>query len=99
MTNDALKAEDWQRMTEKVQEAAQLLKQREGDQALPTVNDGPCIQDLVTQDIAARTAVGISRYGTCLQPNNGRDSLRDAYEEALDLTNYLRQLLFERDGS
>lgn len=73
-------------------------KQREGDQPLPTPNDHPFIADLVTIDIAARKAVGIRRYGTALQPHNGRDSLRDAYEEAMDLTKYLRTLLYERDG-
>jgi len=33
-----------------------------------------------------------------LVPHNGRDALRDAYEEALDLCQYLRQALYERDG-
>lgn len=72
--------------------------QREGDQALPVPNQLPAIQDLVMQDMAARKAIGIKRYGTALQPHNGRDSLLDAYEEALDLCNYLRQLIYERDG-
>ena len=35
---------------------------------------------------------------TSLQAFNGRDALRDAYEEALDLCQYLRQALYERDG-
>lgn len=67
------------------------------EQPLPTKNDGPCIQDLVIEDINARKLVGIQRYGTVLQPNNGRDALRDAYEEALDLAQYLKQALVERD--
>lgn len=32
-----------------------------------------------------------------LQPHNGRDALRDAYEESLDLVCYLRQAIEERD--
>lgn len=68
---------------------------REGDQPLPTTNEHPCIQDLVIADIERRKDVGRRRYGTVLQPFNGRNSLRDAYEEAIDLAVYLRQLLYE----
>lgn len=74
------------------------LKLRDGDQPLPTKNDAPDIQSQVIADIEARRLVGISRYGTALQPNNGRDALRDAYEESLDLTCYLKQVMVERDG-
>jgi hypothetical protein len=66
-------------------------------QPAPIVNDGPCIQDLVIQDMEGRKVVGLQRYGTLLQPFNGRDALRDAYEEALDLAQYLRQAIEERD--
>jgi hypothetical protein len=45
-----------------------------------------------------RKVVGLKRYGTLLQPFNGRDALRDAYEEALDLAQYLRQAIEERDA-
>jgi hypothetical protein len=50
------------------------------------------------QDMQSRHELGIKRYGTPLQPHNGRDALRDAYEEALDLAVYLRTAIFERDG-
>ena len=50
------------------------------EQPAPVVNDGPCIQDLVIQDMEGRKVVGLRRYGTLLQPFNGRDALRDAYE-------------------
>lgn len=73
------------------------MRRRRGDQPLPTTNDLPVVQELVIEDVRARLALGIERYGTGLQPHNGRDSLRDAYEEALDLACYLRQLLYERD--
>jgi hypothetical protein len=74
------------------------MKQREGDQPLPIVNDSPDIQSQVIADITARREVGIERYGTALQPRNGRDALRDAYEEALDLCMYLKQIMVERDA-
>ena len=38
----------------------------------------------------ARRALGVARYGTPLQRGNGRDHLRDALEEALDLMSYLQ---------
>lgn len=69
------------------------------EQPMPTKNNGPCIQDLVIADIETRKAIGLQRYGTLLQPFNGRDALRDAYEEALDLCQYLRQALEERQLS
>lgn len=64
----------------------------------PLRNDGNDVQSLVIADIAARREVGIAKYGTPLQANNGRDALRDAYQEVLDLACYLRQAIAERDG-
>lgn len=61
----------------------------------PEQNNLPCVQDMVITDIEARKQVGIERYGTVLQPFNGRSALMDAYQEALDLAIYLRQLLYE----
>lgn len=72
------------------------LKYRPGDQQLPSFNDFPFIQDSLIADIEKRKAVGVERYGTALQPFNGRDALRDAYEEAIDLATYLKQVLVER---
>lgn len=63
----------------------------------PTANDLPFIQDLVIQDIEARKAFGKAKYGTLLQPFNGRNALMDAYQEALDLAVYLRQALYEAE--
>jgi hypothetical protein len=65
---------------------------------MPTRNGRPSIQSLVRADLDLREQVGIQRYGTPLQPHNGRDALRDAYEEALDLSCYLKQAIVERDG-
>jgi hypothetical protein len=72
---------------------------REGDsQPLPTINDLPDVQSAVIADIEARRELGIRRYGTALQPNNGRNALLDAYEEALDLAMYLKQRLIEESS-
>lgn len=68
------------------------------EQAAPIPASGRPIADLVAEDIAARKAAGIERYGVPLQAHNGRDALLDAYQEALDLACYLRQALAERDG-
>ena len=56
---------------------------------------GKAIVAGIADDMRARDALGRARYGTPLQPHNGRDAVRDAYEEALDLTVYLRQALAE----
>lgn len=58
----------------------------------------PVIHHLVQEDLHSRLAIGVQTYGTELRAHNGRDALRDAYEEALDLACYLRQVLYERDG-
>lgn len=68
------------------------------DQPAPLTNDKPAVWDLVMQDMLERDQVGRMRYGTPLQPHNGRDALVDAYQEALDLSVYLRQAIYERDG-
>lgn len=56
------------------------------------------IWDLVIEDMLARERLGMERYLKPLVANNGRDGLRDAYEEALDLAVYLRQVIAERDS-
>ena len=71
---------------------------RHVEQPAPAANDRPAVWPLVIMDMAARDQVGRARYGVPLQPHNGRDALRDAYEEALDLCAYLRQAIMERDG-
>lgn len=58
----------------------------------------PNVMDLLVIDVVARARLGRERYGVPLKPHNGRDAIRDAYEEAIDLAAYLRQALFERDG-
>ena len=69
------------------------------EQPMPTPNGSPSVQGMVIADLETRLKVGIARYGTPLQPHNGRDALRDLYEELLDACCYTRQLIAERDSS
>lgn len=62
-------------------------------------NGRPAVWDLVIADIEERDRMGAKKYGTRLQPHNGRSPLRDAYQEALDLVVYLRQAIYEAEGS
>lgn len=67
-------------------------------QPMPTDNNLPNIIDLVKQDLSSRAEQGLKTYGVPLRPFNGRNSLLDAYHEILDLTNYIRQKIYEEDG-
>lgn len=70
----------------------------EATQPAPKPNQSPAVWSLVMADMAQRDIFGAKQYGTRLQPGNGRDFLKDAYEEALDLAAYLRGAIYERDG-
>lgn len=52
----------------------------------------------VLEDFKDRAEAGKLRYGTYLETHNGRDALKDALDEAMDLVMYLKQMLMERDG-
>lgn len=67
-------------------------------QPQPIPNNKPIIVDLVVRDLQERAEAGLVKYGTKLQPHNGRDALIDAYQEALDLAMYLRQAIEERNS-
>lgn len=54
---------------------------------------------LVVEDLEARAEAGEEKYGERLRAHNGRDALLDAYQEALDLSMYLRQALEEKSGT
>jgi len=62
----------------------------------PIPNDNPHIADLVIQDIQEKKKMGIEKYGVPLQAGNGRNALVDAYQEALDMGQYLRQEIEEK---
>ena len=91
---------------EAVERLRALLGLRGTTQPPPVASDSPRILDLVLADVPdrrlradlqARAEVGRERYGVYLQAHNGRDALRDAYEEACDLVMYLRQAIAEDD--
>lgn len=67
------------------------------DQPAPTPSDAASAHDLVIADVQQRKDHGLREYGTPLQAGNGRDHLRDFYEEQLDGVAYLRAHLDERD--
>jgi hypothetical protein len=67
------------------------------EQPMPTAGTVG-ITRLVVADLLEREREGVMTYGMSLQAHNGRDALRDAYEEALDLAQYLKQAIVERDG-
>jgi hypothetical protein len=63
----------------------------------PIANESRPVWDLVIEDMRKRDHFGRLKYNTPLQAGNGRDALRDAYEEALDLCVYLRCAIEERE--
>lgn len=80
------------------------IDDRDGAQPSPKPNASTPIVDLVLRDVTDeqvkaelrhRAEVGLARYGVKLQAHNGRDALRDAMDEALDLPMYLRQAVEE----
>lgn len=64
----------------------------------PKPGTGPAIWELVVADMQERDQVGEQKYGQRLQAGDGRSSLVDAYQEALDLAVYLRKEIAERDA-
>ena len=67
----------------------QRLSRSSDTQPLPH-NDGSfSSHDQVVIDTQERKKHGTAKYGTALGPMNGRDSFKDAYEEALDLVAYM----------
>lgn len=63
----------------------------------PPVNRGQPVLPLLIRDLCSRAEMGRERYGCLLHTHNGRAALTDAYQEALDLVQYLRQALAERE--
>lgn len=63
----------------------------------PTPNDRVPVWEQVIEDMKARDHVGRERYAAPLQAFNGRDALRDLYEELLDAAVYIKQAMIERD--
>lgn len=53
------------------------------------------IQELVRRDLLHRERENIRLYGSPVTAYTGRSAILDAYEEALDLCVYLRQVIEE----
>ncbi len=73
----------------------ELHIQRAAQPEPPPIGDGAEVLPMVIADLQARSEKGRAKYGTTLRVNNGRNALMDAYQEAQDLTMYLRQKLEE----
>lgn len=56
------------------------------------------VLQLMRQDMLERHEQGVAKYGVGLQPFNGRDALKDAYQEALDCMVYVMQAHIESPG-
>lgn len=78
------------------------MKFRDGDQPLPKASEATDCQTTflarINHDVPIRRQLGISRYGTALQPFNQRDVARDVWEEYVDLGQYIEQMRRERDA-
>lgn len=57
----------------------------------PIKNERAAIWPMVIKDMQERDKFGREKYGTPLQPLNGRNPLVDSYEEILDLCVYMKQ--------
>jgi hypothetical protein len=55
------------------------------------------ITDMVIEDLRGREALGKAKYGKPLLPFDGRDTMRDLYEELLDAAHYIKKLMVERE--
>lgn len=54
------------------------------------------VREWIKGALVERTEVGTERYGQPLHTHNGRDARTDAEQEALDLLQYLQQMIMER---
>ncbi len=70
------------------------------DQPLPVRNfsSQPVTAEVIA-DLRAREQRGIETYSQTLHTHNGRDALRDLYEELLDGARYAKQAMMERDSA
>jgi hypothetical protein len=78
-------------------EGANIMNTAAKPQPMPNGGRQDVLPGIIA-DLQARTDEGIRKYGTPLQTHNGSDALMDAYQEALDLCQYLKQALMERDN-
>lgn len=57
------------------------------------------VQDEVIKDMRERMEFGKAKYGQYLKTFNGRNALKDAYQEVLDLAVYLKQRILEEEAN
>jgi hypothetical protein len=57
------------------------------------------VADKVIDDINERVQLGLDKYGTKLMTFNGRNALVDLYQELIDATMYIKQLLMEEENA
>lgn len=67
-------------------------------QSAPKGSGNP-ILGMVLADLTNRALEGKEKYGEPLKAHNGSNALWDAYQEALDLAMYLRQLIEEQQDA
>ncbi len=65
-------------------------------QPKPRKNNQKFVVDEVIKDLKKRKKEGKRKYGTYLQPFNGRDALQDLLEELYDASVYLKQFMMEQ---
>lgn len=56
------------------------------------------VLEKVMEDLRKRAEVGKKKYGDYLRTRDGRNTLIDAYQEALDLAMYLAKAIMEADN-
>ena len=66
------------------------------EQPDPIPNDRTPVWDALYARMRARDAFGVRKYGVRLRPFDGRRTLEDAIDEALDLAVYLEKERQER---
>jgi hypothetical protein len=49
------------------------------------------VTNAVIEDLVRRSEIGVKKYNTTLGENNHQNMLQHAYEEALDLAQYLKK--------
>ena len=53
------------------------------------------IDSYLVKDVKDRKQFGLDKYGTILQSGNGRNALKDAFQESLDAIVYIKQEMLE----
>lgn len=89
---------DFRPLGEAIKEGEKLMSKAHEREPEPKKGKENVLPNVI-KDLKLREEVGIKRYGTPLQTHNGRNSLMDAYQEALDLAMYLKQKLMEEENN